>query len=85
MTGSIAEDAIWLHVVSQRQHISSGCDPITGKVGSTTPNNTVSLYSTREVNLDGSVKYTGSGNDRDPILVNVGSTTPNNVWTQQLP
>jgi len=43
------------------------------------------VYSTRDVNLNGQVKYTGSANDRDPILVNVGSTTPNNVRTQQLP
>ena len=28
---------------------------------------------------DGTLRYTGSGNDRDPILVGVGSTTPNNV------
>ena len=60
-------------------------DPILVTVGSTTPNNTVTLYSTRDVNLNGSVRYTGSGNDRDPILVNVGSTTPNNVRVQQLP
>ncbi len=31
------------------------------------------------VNGDGFIKYTGSGNDRDPILVRVGSTTPNNT------
>jgi hypothetical protein len=37
------------------------------------------------VNLDGSVKYTGSNNDRDPILVTVGSTTPNTVRPAQLP
>ena len=43
------------------------------------------VYSTRDVNLNGQVKYTGSGNDRDPILVNVGSTTPNNVRVEQLP
>ncbi|MBL0043314.1 MAG: hypothetical protein IPP33_02505 [Flavobacteriales bacterium] len=42
-------------------------------------------YSSRDVNMDGNVQYTGSGNDRDPILVNVGSTTPNNVRLQQLP
>lgn len=32
-----------------------------------------------DVNSNGAIKYTGSGNDRDPILVTVGSTTPNNV------
>ena len=42
-------------------------------------------YTTRDVNMDSQVKYTGSGTDRDPILVNVGSTTPNNVRVQQLP
>ena len=31
-----------------------------------------------DVNFDGAVKYTGSGNDRDPILTTVGGTTPNN-------
>jgi len=42
-------------------------------------------YTTRDMNMYGTVKYTGSANDRDPILVNVGSTTPNNVRVQQLP
>ena len=28
--------------------------------------------------VDGSVKYTGTGNDRDPILTAIGGTTPNN-------
>ncbi len=28
--------------------------------------------------VDGTVKYTGSGNDRDPILTAIGGTTPNN-------
>jgi len=31
-----------------------------------------------DVNRDGIIKYTGSGNDRDPILVAVGGSTPNN-------
>ena len=53
-------------------------------MGSTTPNNTVlNTYSTRDVNLNGDVQYTGSGN-RDPILVFVGSMSPNNVRVQQL-
>jgi hypothetical protein len=54
-------------------------------VGSTTPNNTVTGYSSQDTNLDGVVKYTGSGNDRDKILVNVGNTTPNNTRAEQLP
>ena len=28
---------------------------------------------------EGTLKYTGSANDRDPILIAVGNTTPNNV------
>ena len=42
-------------------------------------------YHREDVNMDGIVRYTGSGNDRDPILVNVGSTTPNNSRVEQLP
>ncbi|HNK39567.1 MAG TPA: hypothetical protein PL002_00195, partial [Flavobacteriales bacterium] len=61
-------------------------DPILVTVGSTTPNNVVpGVYSTRDVNMNGQVKYTGGGNDRDPILLNVGSTTPNNIRPAQLP
>ena len=55
-------------------------------MGSTTPNNVVNnVYSTRDVNMNGSVSYVGSGNDRDPILVNVGGSTPNNIRVAQLP
>ena len=32
-----------------------------------------------DVNSDGELKYTGSGNDRDPILVLIGGTVPTNV------
>ena len=32
-----------------------------------------------DANGDGSLKYTGTNNDRDPILIAVGSTTPNNT------
>ena len=32
-----------------------------------------------DVNFDGTVKYTGSANDRDPILIAIGSFTPNNT------
>ncbi len=61
-------------------------DPILSKVGSNTPNNTVSnVYYTTDLNMDGLVRYTGTANDRDIILLNVGSTTPNNTRTQQLP
>lgn len=32
-----------------------------------------------DVNHDGTLKYTGTNNDRDPILVSIGGTTPNNT------
>ena len=54
-------------------------------IGGMTPNSQVVGYSMGDVDLNGLVKYTGSGNDRDIILLNVGSTTPNNVRTEQLP
>ena len=60
-------------------------EPILIAVGSTTPNNTATGYAGTDANMDGTVKYTGSSNDRDPILINVGSTTPNNVRVEQLP
>ncbi len=31
-----------------------------------------------DVSHDGSIRYTGAGNDRDPVLVTVGGNTPNN-------
>ena len=34
---------------------------------------------TGDVTFNGTIKYTGAGNDRDPILVRVGSTVPNNT------
>ena len=64
---------------------SNDRDPILIKVGSTTPNSTVSGYFREDVNMENVTKYTGTGNDRDPILLVVGSTTPNVVRTQQLP
>ncbi len=60
-------------------------DPILTRVGSTTPNNSLSGYWREDVNMDGMVKYTGSANDRDIILTNVGSTTPNNTRVAALP
>ncbi len=60
-------------------------DPILVRVGSTTPNNTVSGYYIEDTNLNGIVSYTGGANDRDVILVNVGSTTPNNTRVEQIP
>jgi hypothetical protein len=45
----------------------------------------VSGYSTKDVNLDGLVKYTGGGNDSDPILVNIGGSSPTAIVEEQLP
>ena len=38
-----------------------------------------------DVNLDGTVKYTGTANNRDPILINVGGTVPTNTRVEQVP
>ena len=43
--------------------------------------NTVRALWAGNVLVDGSVKYTGTANDRDPILTLVGGTTPNNSLT----
>ena len=90
ITGIVPCQALWAGDATfngQVRYTGSGNDrdPILVKVGSTTPNNTVSGYRGEDVNMNGVVRYTGSANDRDPILVNVGSTTPNNVRPQQLP
>ena len=87
-TGSV--QALWTGDVSFNKEVkytgtANDRDPILVRVGSTTPNNTVSGYFAEDTNLDGQVLYTGTGNDRDRILVNVGSTTPNNVRLEQLP
>lgn len=60
-------------------------DPILVSVGGSTPNNTITGYTSSDVNMDGVVKYIGAANDRDPILLNVGGSTPNNVRLEQLP
>ncbi|HNK70352.1 MAG TPA: hypothetical protein PKH36_16650, partial [Flavobacteriales bacterium] len=60
-------------------------DPVLVKVGSTAPNATMNGYWPEDINLNGTVKYTGSANDRDPILQNVGATVPTNSRTEQLP
>jgi hypothetical protein len=55
-------------------------------VGGGTPSNTVSnVYDRRDVNLDGSIKYTGVNNDRDVILQTIGGTVPTATRTQQMP
>jgi hypothetical protein len=90
INGTFPTQALWAGDVTFNKELKySGSgndrDPILATVGSTTPNNTVTVYSTRDVNMNGQVKYAGSGNDRDAILVNVGSTTPNGLRQEQLP
>jgi len=53
------------------------------KVGN--PLNVVQGYLLEDVNLNGFVKYNGSGNDRVIILNNVGAGTPDNVIIEELP
>ena len=59
--------------------------PMVGVLGGTVPTNTTTGYHTADVNMDGVVKYTGSGNDRDPILVTIGGTVPTNIRAAQHP
>jgi len=35
--------------------------------------------------MDGTVQYTGTGNDRDPVLLNIGGVVPTQVRFEQLP
>ena len=42
----------------------------------------MNVYHMADIDLDGQVKYTGSGHDRDPILVNIGGTVPTAVRMQ---
>ena len=57
----------------------------TSAVGGTQPNATVPGYHHQDLNMDGTVKFTGSGNDRDRVTLTVGGSTPNAVRTGQLP
>jgi hypothetical protein len=50
-----------------------------------TPTAVASCYCPEDVNMDGSVRYTGLGNDRDPILLNVGGSLVTAERTEQLP
>ena len=54
-------------------------------IGGSVPTNTITGYLLSDVNLDGAVKYVGSGNDRDPILTNIGGSIPTNTLNEQLP
>jgi hypothetical protein len=43
------------------------------------------VYTALDVNLDGTVRYAGTTNDRDIILQTIGGTVPTAVRVQQLP
>jgi hypothetical protein len=45
----------------------------------------VNGYLNTDVNMDGTVKYTGQDNDRDPILQNIGGVVPTNIRVEQVP
>jgi len=60
-------------------------DIMLAEIGGDVPTQTVSGYSTSDVNMDGIVKYTGADNDRDPILQNIGGVVPTSVRLEQLP
>ena len=47
--------------------------------------NGISLLWAGDVNKDGTIRYTGSGNDRDPILQALGGTVATNTITGYLP
>jgi hypothetical protein len=54
-------------------------------IGGVVPTNTLNnVYDRRDLNLNGTVKYTGAGNDRDLILQTIG-IVPTNTRVQQLP
>lgn len=53
-------------------------------VGLATPNAIVPGYLGADYNLDGVVKYNGSGNDRNVLLGNVGIATPSAVVEEQV-
>ncbi len=54
-------------------------------IGGAVPTNTIAGYRSEDVNLDGTVRYVGEGNDRDPVLVNIGGSVPTNTRAAQLP
>ena len=47
--------------------------------------NTVTGYLPSDVNMDGTAKYTGLGNDRDIILQNIGGVIATNTREEQMP
>lgn len=60
-------------------------DPILTTIGGVVPTNSVTGYKQEDVNMDGTVKYTGLANDRDVILQNIGGVVPTNTRVEQLP
>lgn len=53
--------------------------------GGATPTLQIIGYLGTDVNMDGTVRYTGQGNDRDPTLQNIGGAVPTNQRASQLP
>jgi hypothetical protein len=56
------------------------------RIGGVVPTNTVTgLYLQEDLDLDGTVKYTGQSNDRDIILQSTGGLVPTDTRIEQLP
>lgn len=52
--------------------------PVFGNNARKTNNGVQTLWS-GDVNFDGTIKYTGTNNDRDPVLVRIGGSVPTNT------
>lgn len=60
-------------------------DPVLVRIGGVVATNTVDGYFPEDVNLNGQVKYTGTGNDLYPILQTIGGGAATNVRYEQVP
>jgi hypothetical protein len=60
--------------------LSNGAVALYGGASATKPIAGVRTLFAGDVNGDGTVRYTGLGNDRDLILQRVGGTVPTNTW-----
>ena len=56
-----------------------------GGTGGPVPTGSTSGSLLADVNLDGTVRYTGTANDRDRIMENVGGPVPTSTRVEQLP
>ena len=71
-------DPVRVSVALREYDLSDGSEPIYGTAPTQDVNGIQALWMGNALR-DGTLKYTGTGNDRDPILVRVGGATPNQV------